>query len=306
MMHPSRELIIAGSNKCGTTSVFRYLAAHPAVLPSLRKETGFFNRRICDEERARKDFEALFPPSDAGHAWMLEATPGYLDRGIDVARRMRNVLENPRIMFLLRDPVDRFASLYRSAQGLTWSPATVLSLDEYLHDQLRAAHANADDTDELQTDGHELRKGRYALMLRQYLEVFRPEQILITFYEDLARDSREFMRRLCESLQIDPSFYDDFEFRIENRSRFHRSPRLRTLATKTNLKLEPLLNRVPAARRMVRAAYNVVNTSHKRRATLDSRQRAELGGYFVEPNARLRDLLQENFPGMDLPEWLNA
>jgi hypothetical protein len=306
MTPPTRELIIAGSNKCGTTSVFRYLASHPAVCPSVRKETGFFSRRDYIESGAREAFRELFPDAGLGHAWLLEATPGYLDRGITVARRMRDVLENPRIMFLLRDPVDRFVSLYRSAQGLTWSPATVLSLDEYLRDQLRAAQADDPSAQPLHTDGHELRKGRYANMLQEYLEVFRPEEILIAFYEDLARDSRQFMQQLCRTLEIDASFYEDFEFRIENRSRFHRSPRLRTLATRTNLMLEPLLNRLPAARRYARAAYNAVNTSQKRRATLNDEQRAELNRYFSESNTRLRDLLREHFPGLELPRWLTA
>ena len=39
----NQHAIIAGVNKCGTTSVFRYLADHPDVCASSIKETRFFN-----------------------------------------------------------------------------------------------------------------------------------------------------------------------------------------------------------------------------------------------------------------------
>ena len=47
-----QQLIIAGSNKCGTPSVFRYLSEHPAVCPASRKETGFF---FGDQDYASPD-----------------------------------------------------------------------------------------------------------------------------------------------------------------------------------------------------------------------------------------------------------
>ncbi|HHP7245432.1 MAG TPA: sulfotransferase, partial [Elainellaceae cyanobacterium] len=37
-----QPLIIAGLPRCGTTSLFRYLTAHPNVAPSYRKELNVF------------------------------------------------------------------------------------------------------------------------------------------------------------------------------------------------------------------------------------------------------------------------
>ena len=303
-----QQLIIAGSNKCGTTSVFRYLSEHPAVCPASRKETEFFfGEQDYASPAARAAFEALFPTLEPEHAILVEGTPNYLDGGGAVAARMRQVLQQPRLMFLLRDPVERFLSHYRSRQGLIGDPATDLGFEAFLADQLEAANAAAAGrTPSGRTDGHDLMKGRYVLKLREYLEIFDPDEIIVSFYEELAADSRAYMRRLCETLGVDPGYYDDFVFRVENRSRFHHSSRLRTLATRTNLRLEPLLNRVPAARRLARAAYNAVNTSSQRGATLDAAQRAQLAEYFARPNSELRDLLTERFPHVSLPRWLAA
>ena len=295
------ELIIAGSNKCGTTSVFRYLSDHPDVCPTLRKETGFFSReRDYAGAAARAEFEALFPAGREGRSVWLEATPNYLDGGRVTASRMQALLHNPRIMLLLRDPAARFVSHYRSRQGMVGDPATDLPLNEFLADQLAAAAGRAG----CRTDGADLVKGRYAPMLAQYLEVFDADRIMVRFYEDLAADVRAFMGRLCTDLGLDSGIYGDYVFRIENRSRFHRVPWLRTLATLTNRRLEPMLNRAPFARRLARAAYNTVNTSPQRRPELGAKEQLDLRGFYAESNLALRELLRERYPDLALPKWL--
>ena len=38
------DFLIIGAPKCGTTSLYGYLAEHPCVLPALRKEVRFFDQ----------------------------------------------------------------------------------------------------------------------------------------------------------------------------------------------------------------------------------------------------------------------
>ena len=42
MKQQQKNVIIAGSTKCGTTSLFEYLKAHPQICASVIKETRFF------------------------------------------------------------------------------------------------------------------------------------------------------------------------------------------------------------------------------------------------------------------------
>lgn len=299
------ELIIAGANKCGTTSVFRYLAEHPSVCAASRKETGFFHRdRNYSSPEARQEFEALFPGSLEQHEILLEATPNYLDRGERSASRLKALLRAPRILFLLRDPVERFLSRYRSRRGVIGDPATRLSPDEFCVAQLEAADADPEGAAAESLGIEDLLRGRYATPLRDYIEVFRAGEVSITFYDDLAADPRAYMRRLSEWLEIDPGFYDDFVFRVENRSRPHRSHFLRTFASRTNLRLEPLLNRLPAVRRSARAVYNAINTGGGRMPDLAPETRVRLGDYYAGSNAALRELLHAHYPGLPTPSWL--
>src|SRR5947199_9809161 len=78
-----RFLIIGGTSKAGTTSVFNYLAGHPEVCPA-EKETRFFldadyplpsKRRY--QENNSETYWSLFQ-SGPQENWRFEATPDYL------------------------------------------------------------------------------------------------------------------------------------------------------------------------------------------------------------------------------------
>lgn len=85
-----RHAVIAGANKCGTTSLFRYLAAHPVVRGSRIKETGFFLSNDAEQPDALETYLQHFGPAAArGDAVLLDGTPHYLESGSRVARRNR-------------------------------------------------------------------------------------------------------------------------------------------------------------------------------------------------------------------------
>src|SRR5438477_6832157 len=50
--------LIIGAQRCGTGSLYQYLGAHPSVVRSLRKETGFFSRRSA---KGIRWYRAHFP-----------------------------------------------------------------------------------------------------------------------------------------------------------------------------------------------------------------------------------------------------
>ena len=75
-MSRHRHIIIAGSNKCGTTSLFRYFGHHPEVQISSVKESLFFRNNSCEEVEA--DYAAylsLFPDLRSEKHVLVEATP---------------------------------------------------------------------------------------------------------------------------------------------------------------------------------------------------------------------------------------
>src|SRR5687767_7137091 len=103
---------IIGAMKAGTTSLFKYLAGHPQLCPSSRKEPRVF-RDAGDPDRQRAAMLALFD-GRCDEPWCFEASTAYtkypLFRG--VPRRVQAVVPEARFVYLVRNPVERVWSQY--------------------------------------------------------------------------------------------------------------------------------------------------------------------------------------------------
>lgn len=183
--------VIVGAQRAGTTSLFAQLAAHPQVLPGLRKELHHFDRpprslawyRACfpSEARHRALERRLGAPTITG-----EATPFYLLHPA-VPGRMAAVLPDIRIIVLLRDPVRRAVSAYHlavrigrefrpMAEALDPAAAETLSSEDTWFDRMDCP---------ARLRGY-LARGRYAGQLARWFRAFAPEQVLILESLELA------------------------------------------------------------------------------------------------------------------------
>ena len=61
---------------------------------------------------AIESYRELFAHSD-GEPWLMEATPAYFYGGARLIDAMQAILDEPRIVVLLREPVERLWSEYR-------------------------------------------------------------------------------------------------------------------------------------------------------------------------------------------------
>ena len=86
------NLIIAGVNKAGSTSLFHYLSQHPEVCGSKDKETCYFLPLLYNESISPiTNYEAQF--SHCGKsAYRLEATPAYIYGGEKIAAEIKKRL----------------------------------------------------------------------------------------------------------------------------------------------------------------------------------------------------------------------
>jgi hypothetical protein len=104
-------VLVVGAQRCGTSSLFKYLGAHPECGASIRKEARFFTEYYHE---GTDWYRAHFPLSAGRPRRQIyfEATPDYL---LDprVPQRAKALLpEDFRIIALLRDPVERAYSHY--------------------------------------------------------------------------------------------------------------------------------------------------------------------------------------------------
>lgn len=160
-VRPIPDFVIPGFGKCGTTTLFEWLASCPEVSRGGAKEPGFF---AFDHLWAKGwDWYASLI-GDPGAGLVGDGSPAYLDPNWSEAAATRIAAHRPdvRIMILYRDPVERALSHFRHEvrRGREKTPV----------DQAPSA---------LTLASAYVRASRYATSLAPWLERFAPEQLLV-------------------------------------------------------------------------------------------------------------------------------
>lgn len=305
-MHDS-NVIIAGANKSGTTSLFRYLSAHPDICPSSVKETDFFlNDSTSPAEKVLEDYDRHFSTCAERSRIKLEASPGYLTGGEDIVDRIHTVLPQARLVFCLRDPVSRILSYYFRNRQTQFHPglaaldlkAFVALLEQVATDADMAPETGAPRNARLQFD-----RGCYAPHLRNFRKHYPAKQICIVMFDDLEGDTHETVRKICDFIGVDGNFFDGYQYRVENKTRRYRFPFLQKAGAKWGKGLERLLNRVPWVREGLRKVLLTQNTKADKPEVGDvTAQRISM--LYEAFNRDLADYLEREFPEVALPGWL--
>jgi len=293
------DVIIAGVNKAGTTSLFVALSEHPQVAPSAVKETQYFTpARYGRPVESPSVYEGYFTGSEGRRA-RLEATPSYFYGGAPLARLIDETLSNPRVIVVLREPVSRAISFFQFQKTRLRIPEE-LSIEDYL------AHADtlspADFLDPANERYFAVGGGCYADFLPAWLERFAPDRLLLLSFEDLTADPARVLRETATWLGLDPNLLPDASLAAENKTTAFKSRRFQRLALSVNDRFERFLRRHPGMKRRVRAIYWRFNGRAARGQVSDDVRR-ELGERFREPNERLAAQLRA--AGLALPAWLS-
>ncbi len=294
------NLIIAGAPKCGTTSVFQWLSDHPEVCGSSTKETYFlmdresplFNDSCSYLDSGLEGYKSYFDKNAMDFAVRVEATPDYIYQKTPLLA-LSTFPSMPKVVFILRDPVERAYSAYKFFSGHKSLFDEKLSFDEFVR-------AVQDDTG---PTGHRLwplasntiRYGAYSEYLDAWRDAIGLENIHLYLYEDLKRDPLAFMARLAGELGIDSSFYKSYQFEVHNRSYDVNSIALHRLKTQ----LANLLpdSGVKAALGRIYRRMNV-NSFSEQRSEADLAASAQLSAYYAPAN----DSLAADY-GVDISAW---
>lgn len=305
----AQYLVIAGTNKAGTTALFRYLGDHPEVSVSRYKESRFFYKHEIEAPDVALDLYRQQFLSDGHDAHVfVEASPTYLHGGRAVAGRIKRVIPDAKLLFSLRNPTARVISYFRSAFGQPHVATYGVAFEDFVARAIEAAEMDMADLDRVPLQDrafrHELTMSRYAGFLHDYLEAFGVEQVRVHFFDSLTSDVGSLMADISRFAGIDPAFYEDYQYRVENQTRLHRHSGLRRLAGRTNYLLEPFLNRFPSVRRAARRLYDSVNVDQAAQVPIPPAAVSALEQYFAPANAELAELMASCYPDQPLPDWL--
>ncbi|HIP78660.1 MAG TPA: sulfotransferase [Kiloniellaceae bacterium] len=271
------DFIIIGAMKCGTTSLYRYLGAHPEIGLSRDKETDFF---LAKQSYAQglDWYRAQFT---SGSRVNGEASPNYTKHTEfpGVPERIFDTAPDVKLIYIVRDPVDRFLSQY--------------------HHHAIAGEANPDPELVVNSKAgrNYLECSRYFKQLTRYLDFFPRDQIFVACFDELRERPQRLLRQVFEFLRVDSAVVVDGLDRAHNQRsslqglpqwyfRARRSPFLKAIKGRLPQPLyEAMLNRLRRA-------------PQGELPRIDDDLRAELKTLLKDDAMRFRDLT-----GMPFENW---
>lgn len=295
------NLLLAGVAKAGTTSLFSYLIQHPDIWGPRQKELDYFTplREPGTQLASLENYSTHFH-AGAGKRYRLDGSPSYAVGGAPVVAGIKAVLDRPRVIISLRDPVQRLWSAYTFANAAE-NLGGVSSFDVFV---AQCEEARADGSDRrLGNRLMALSTGHYDEYLGAWLEAFGND-LRVVFAEDLSREPRDVLRDLFGWLGIDTGVADNVDVSLRNRTVYARSPKLARAVYAAKALTGRTLERAPALRRALRRLYGSVNTRSVEE-TMAPATRAKLEAHYRESTERTGHLLA--MAGYErLPAWLRA
>ncbi len=298
-------LIIGGTTKAATTSVYTYLGDHPEVCISNLKETRFFldlDYPLESKYRFETDpdkYGDFFSPKSTDVKLWVDATPDYL-YSPGTAERIRSALEDVRLVFLLREPISRVVSWYRFAlQNNSIGPE--VTFDDYICRQLEQP---GELSPSVPQHFRAVEQGRYINYLRRYFDTFGRERIFVSLLEDISRNPHLVMLRLSEFSRVDSHFYDGYEFKVFNKTENLKNPVVYGMIRKLRFNVNKRINRLGSLRKFLRVIkrkvepvlMNSIRSEEPRDLNMSDSTLKSLEAYYKPANEELARLL-----GRDLP-----
>jgi hypothetical protein len=176
-----------GAQKAGTTWIYQHLSRRPDIRFPAGKEVHFWD---CCRSNGVAWWTGLFAD---GHQRQKqgEITPAYATLDEATIREIAAVAPNLRVFFSLRNPIAR-----------AWSSALMA---------LERAEMTIDDASHLWFLDHfksagSRRRGDYLSCIKRWQAVFCDEQFLTIMFDDIIKDPRGVLVRLCRHLGADTSW----------------------------------------------------------------------------------------------------
>jgi hypothetical protein len=205
------DFLVVGGQRCGTTSLYRYLDQHPSVMfPRLTKGTHWFDEEY---QRSERWYRSNFPLDSArrelveqtgGPVVVGEACPYYMFHPA-VPGRIAEHLPDVKVVAILRDPVARAWSAYHHEfrrgfetlpfeAALDAEPERLAGADEVLMRGPIRHHSH-------QHHGY-VARGRYAEQIERLWAHIGRDRCLVLYTADLERDPSAVMQRVHTFLGI--------------------------------------------------------------------------------------------------------
>jgi hypothetical protein len=230
MTQPVRlpHFIVVGAMKCGTTTLRQLLRRHPRIfmppreifffaIDDLEQHAGALTSedgrwRVHDFDRDRDEYlrwYARFFDEAAPGQILGEGSTTYMP-SVKAPARIAELLPDARLIFMLRDPVERTYSQY-------WHLVRAGATAESFESLLRRAPATV------------LQRSCYKAQIERYLSLFPREQLKFVIFEDFIRHGHRTASDVVRFVGADGGLPEDVEEQPRNAARMPKSMTIQLL-----------------------------------------------------------------------------
>lgn len=294
------NFIIAGFPKCGTTSLFAYLREHPEVFLPERKEMNYFTNEIIKKlnsgpgdqlvndtqvktfEEYKKHYQKIKNEKVIG-----DASPSYINFP-DCYLTIKEKLNNPKIIIVLRDPIKRTYSNYLH---LYKTGRETLSFYEAL---------SAEEERKSNNFSPFWYYKNHSLYYKKIVEAnFFFTDVLIITQEELNNDTKSTLSKVFEFLKIDKTFIPkNLNVRYNTGGVYAKNPITNFFIRGSKLRVN-LINKFPIIKKLKPLKDKILDRYQVSPPTLDLKSEEFLISFFKEDVRNLKDF------GVDVSQWNN-
>jgi hypothetical protein len=284
------DVMIAGAQKAGTTSVLRYLGEHPQCVCHPQKEFAFF----MDSSEYSKDYSLAYEKYYAHQQVLpdirLIAKSAGLYTSDEGLKHLQELNPKCEIILILRNPVDRAYSSFlmeKNAGSVKYNFEDILGVIE-------------------KKSGWEfdffIAYGLYEQHIRTIYKYFPKEQVSIFLHEDLKNKGADVCREIFTKLGLDANFVPDLDLKHNvtkgTRSRGY-SNIVRKILAKRSL-FRSLASSIISKQNAYKYgnALRKINQTKEKPQPIEPKLREALTAFYAPYNKSL-----SLFLGMDLSEW---
>ncbi|MBX7156982.1 MAG: sulfotransferase domain-containing protein [Verrucomicrobiae bacterium] len=202
------NFLIVGTQKGGTTALADFLSQHPEICLAPQKEVHFFDSPQFQDattvEEWQRNYSKAFP-NHQSQTLIGEATPIYM-YWPQIAQRIHRYNPNIKLIFLLRDPLQRAISHYRMElqrgnETLSFTQACIAEPFRLFKDR-----NNLSETSSLRLHSY-LHRGFYRKQIERFRQFFPDSQILILKNESLLQQHELTLKKIYYFLGINDTAF---------------------------------------------------------------------------------------------------